>query len=346
MRFGWNSAAYQILNPDMEHWFAPDGDACVGFVRWAGVRVVAGAPICAEERLAEAAATFEREAAEAGETVCYFGAAERLHRVLAGLPGHSVVPIGAQPGWRPANWAAILARTRSLRAQLNRARNKGVSAAERDPHVAAEDWALQQCFDQWKDGHAGLSLHFLTEPVPLDRLKDRRVFVAERAGAPVGFLVATPVPERRGWLVEQIVRGTGAPNGTAELLIDALMRAAAAEESEFVTLGLAPLSQRAGAAPGPRLWLRFLLDWVRAHGARFYNFEGLDAFKAKFQPDAWEPIFAISNEPHFSVRTLYGVAAAFTHGAPMAAIARAVTSAVRQEWQWLRDPPPREKPAA
>jgi phosphatidylglycerol lysyltransferase len=40
------------------------------------------------------------------------------------------------------------------------------------------------------------------------------------------------------------------------------------------------------------LWLRFVLQWVRLHGARFYNFAGLDAFKAKFNPEAWEPMYA------------------------------------------------------
>jgi phosphatidylglycerol lysyltransferase len=104
----------------------------------------------------------------------------------------------------------------------------------------------------------------------------------------------------------------------------------------FVTLGLAPLSRRGGVAPARRLWLRLLLAWIRAHGARFYNFEGLDAFKAKFQPDAWEPIYAISNEPRFSARTLYAVAAAFTEGAPLIAVAGAILAAIRQEWQWLR----------
>ena len=33
-----------------------------------------------------------------------------------------------------------------------------------------------------------------------------------------------------------------------------------------------------------------LSKWVRAHGKRFYNFEGLEAFKSKFRPDGWEPI--------------------------------------------------------
>jgi phosphatidylglycerol lysyltransferase len=342
MRFGWNAAAYQILNPDIEHWFTSDGEGCVGYVRRAGVRVVAGAPVCAEDRLAAVAAEFERDSSRHNVTVCYFGATDRLRSALLALPAHSEVPIGAQPGWDPASWEGILKRNRSLRAQLNRARNKGVAVTEWDRRRAATDAGLRRCFEEWNAAHASFELHFLTESVALDRLADRRLFVAERAGAPVGFLVATPIPDRRGWLVEQIVRGRAAPNGTAELLIDGLMRAVASESFAFVTLGLAPLSRRGGVAPARRLWLRLLLGWVRAHGTRFYNFEGLDSFKGKFQPDLWEPIYAISNEQRFSLSTLYGVAAAFTDGAPVAAIAHALADAVRQEIYWLRHRPAAE----
>jgi phosphatidylglycerol lysyltransferase len=170
----------------------------------------------------------------------------------------------------------------------------------------------------------------------LERLYDRRIFVAERRGELVGFVVASPVPRRRGWLIEQIIRGHGAVNGTSELMIDTAIRALAVDGSEFVTLGLSPLSRRALTEGGPNpLWLRLVLGWVRAHGRRFYNFDGLDAFKAKFQPARWEPIFAIANEAHFSPLTLYAVAAAFTQSSPLGAVLRATLQAARAELNWL-----------
>lgn len=133
-----------------------------------------------------------------------------------------------------------------------------------------------------------------------------------------------------------IIRGERAVNGVSELLIDAAVRAMAASGSEFVTLGLSPLSRRAVVAPAPTpAWLRLLLGWVRAHGRRFYNFDGLDAFKAKFQPERWEPVFAIANEPRFSPLTLYAVAAAFTQSSPISAISHAILKAARTEIGWL-----------
>jgi phosphatidylglycerol lysyltransferase len=173
----------------------------------------------------------------------------------------------------------------------------------------------------------------MVEPETLSELRDRRVFVAERAGrAVVGFTVLSPVPARDGWLVEQIVRGHGAPNGSAELLLDSAMRAVAADGAGYVTLGLSPLSRHASLAEvWQPFWLRFLLRWVRLHGARFYNFAGLDAFKAKFNPETWEPIYAIGQGRAFSPRDLYAIAGAFSGGAPVRLVARALARAARQE---------------
>jgi phosphatidylglycerol lysyltransferase len=119
-------------------------------------------------------------------------------------------------------------------------------------------------------------------------------------------------------------------------MIDAAMRTLAAEGYEYATLGLSPLSIRAPVAPFRNpLWLRFVLGWLRAHGKRFYNFNGLDQFKAKLRPDRWEPVFAISNRSRFGPCTLYAIASAFSDGSPIRLVSRALWRAVRTEWLWL-----------
>jgi phosphatidylglycerol lysyltransferase len=82
-------------------------------------------------------------------------------------------------------------------------------------------------------------------------------------------------------------------------------------------------------------WLRWTLTWVRAHGRRFYDFQGLDRFKAKFEPDAWEEIVALADAPRFPPRALWAIAGAFSAGSPVALVARAVGRAVSQETRWL-----------
>jgi phosphatidylglycerol lysyltransferase len=345
---GWNAAAYQILNPGLALWFAPRDRAAVGFVEtpgvggWGRAWVAAGAPVCPAEYTQEAARLFEGDAARRGTRVTWFGADERLREVLLPSPTHSEMRLGAQPVWSPGRWPEILASKASLRAQVNRARNKGVRVRLLPIDHPAPD-ALRPILADWLRTRPMPPMHFMVEPDVLGRLADRRVFIAEREGAPVAYLVASPVPARKGWLVEQIIQGKGglapsAPNGTATLLLDAAMRAADDSGARYVTLGLSPLSQRAEpAAPDP-LWLHALLGWVRLHGRRFYNFDGLEAFKAKFRPDRWDPLTAITTEPAPSLTTLYAIADAFAGPtSPAALVARAVGMAVRDEALMLRE---------
>jgi phosphatidylglycerol lysyltransferase len=337
LRYGWNATVYQLLNPGMRYWFAADGQAVVGFVLRNGVRVVAGAPVCERELLPQVVAAFEADAAKQRQRVCYFCAAGRLEGLLQSDAAYASVVLGAQPIWNPARWADGLAKHASLRAQLNRARNKGVTISAWQGGDAAGIAALHRVLDEWLASRGMPPLHFLAEAQTLDNILDRRLWVATMGEQIVGFLVASPVPLRNGWLIEQTIRGQEAPNGTTELLIDSAVRALAEEGAEYLTLGLVPLSQQAplNLEDNP-FWMRLMLSWVRAHGRRFYNFDGLDRFKAKFMPHDWEPIWAISRETQFSPRTLYAITSAFCD-APASAFARGLTQALRQESRWLAE---------
>lgn len=335
LRHGWNATAYQLLNPGINHWFSAKHDALVGYVSKVGVRVVAGAPVCNIEHLGEVARAFEDEAAAASERVCYFGAESRLEALYRNRQGYAHVLLGGQPVWDPQTWVETVQAERSLRAQLNRARNKGVFVREWPSAKAHQNPAIERLLEAWLVSKGLPPLHFLVEPHTLNQLDDRRVFVAERGETLVGFLIASPVPERRGWLIEQIIRDQGAPNGTSELLVDTAVQTVAEEGSAYITLGLVPLAQTLGTpATKQPFWLPWALKLVRAHGQRFYNFAGLEYFKAKFRPQYWDAIYAISNERAFSVRTLYAIAAAFGDRSPIGLVASAVGKAVRQELTW------------
>jgi phosphatidylglycerol lysyltransferase len=164
------------------------------------------------------------------------------------------------------------------------------------------------------------------------------VFVAARGGEIFGFVLLSPVARRNGWLFEQFIHKPGAPNGTVELMIDTAMRVLAENGYDYATLGLSPLSTRAQveAFHNP-FWLRILLAWLRKHGQRFYNFDGLDAFKAKLQPERWEPVFAISNEPRLSFKTLYAIASAFSGNAPVRLLFGGLWRALKTEIKWFKE---------
>src|SRR5690606_29274900 len=147
MRHGWNATVYRALDDDMEHWLSQGGDALVGFTRHASTRVVAGAPVAPLARLAAVAEEFEADARLHDERVCYVCAEERL---LASAPGrYAAVRIGAQPLWRAQHWAAVFDAEQSLRAQRNRALNKGVSVEAWDCSHVITHAGIAACRTAW-----------------------------------------------------------------------------------------------------------------------------------------------------------------------------------------------------
>ena len=336
LRHGWNSTCYQLLNPGFRYWVSGGGDAVAGYVEYAGTRIVGGSPVCAFERLTDVVDEFELDSAVLGLRVCYFASEARLESVIAERAGYAITQLGAQPVWNPKTLAENIRTKSSLRGQLNRAFNKGLIVEEWSASKATGNPALEKLLTGWLSTHGLPSLHFLVEPETLSLLEDRRIFVALIDGEAVGFLNASPIPGRNGWLVEQFVRGSKAPNGTVEMMLSHAAEVFAEEGYEYLTLGLSPLTQQARtelhkASP----MIRFLLKWARAHGKRFYDFAGLEFFKTKFEPEYWEPIYAISNEPKFSLRALYAIACAFTKGHPFRTMVLGIWKAIRSEVRWL-----------
>ncbi len=77
-----------------------------------------------------------------------------------------------------------------------------------------------------------------------------------------------------------------APDGVMEYLFIELMLWGAAEGYEWFNVGMAPLSGMEARALAP-LWNR-VNALVYRHGENFYNFQGLRAYKEKFDPE-WSP---------------------------------------------------------
>ena len=308
LRHGWNATCYQTVNPIFEYTFFPELDAVVAFVRARGMRVVAGAPVCPLENLPDVMDQFDN-AERSG--VLYFGAGERVTSRLRDAFPRSVVSLGAQPVWTPANWHSLVSKRKSLRYQFNRARNKGVTVREWSTAEAENSEGLRRVLQEWLDTRGHPPLHFLVEPETLDFLADRRTFVAEVEGKPVAFLNLCPVPKRNGWLTEQFPRMKGSPNGTIELLMHEAAHVVAQDGAEYLTMGLVPFSVHGAIDQNPA-WLRKVMELTRVVGKPLYSFTGLNEFKSKFNPEEWEPVYAASAGRNFRPTDLLAVAQAFT----------------------------------
>ena len=334
MAHGHNATACQILNPGIDYWFSVRLDAVVGYVRRGSWLLVAGEPVCASAALSGVVEEFEAFTRDRGLQLCYVCAADSLRDLLTQSTTrahtHSSITIGAQPVWNPSHWPAIVRSRSSLRAQLRRSINKGVKIESLPATVGAGNPEIRQTLLEWLAGRRLPPMHFLVEPEVLSGVvDDRLLLVARREGRIVAFLIASPVTARNGYLVEELARSPRAPNGTSELLIDAAMTRFAEQNCTWATMGLVALAH--GTIHENPFWLRSLMYLARAHANRFYNFRGLERFRAKMHPAYWERIYAISNEPRFSPQALYAMGGAFSGISPVRAIGLAVLKAAREE---------------
>jgi lysylphosphatidylglycerol synthetase-like protein (DUF2156 family) len=300
-RHGWNATSFQTLEPGFCHWF--DVDGLVAYAQLPRAVVVAGAPMARAGRLAEVAGRFEAHAAARAQRVCYFGVEERFlsrHRLSSLL-------VGEQPVWDPRRWSESVARSRSLRTQLRRARNKGVNV-RRVPDAELIAGPLRSAVDRlaaaWLASRRMAPMGFLVDLQLYGNASLRRYFVAERGGELLAQLAAVPVYARRGWLFEDVLRSPEAPNGTHELLVDFAMCSLGDEGSAYVTLGLVPLAGEVSTA------LRQLRSLLRP----LYDFEGVQRFRARLRPQRWDRIFLACPPSHNVLLALSDVLTVFARG--------------------------------
>lgn len=279
-RFGRETVAIQALEAGTQYFRDGHGQGLVAYVDTGSAWVACGAPVAPAARVSPLLRAFREQARAQGRRTA-FCAAEGVPPAGSEL---RAIQLGAQAVWDARTWQSTLGAAPRLREQVRRAKNKGVVVRRAATAELAVGRPLRHQADQvrqaWLNSRRAPPLRFLLDVQPFNALAERRIWVAERDGRMVALLSAAPIYQRRGWFFEDVLRETEAPNGTVEALVDAAMRACAEDGEPHVTFGMVPL---VGEVPW---WLRGGARLVR----RWYDFNGLRAFRERLRPSAWEPI--------------------------------------------------------
>lgn len=317
---GHHATSFQLLEDGYAYWRDATTDTVIAYVEVGRWRVVAGEPVGPRQALGPAAAAFVAESRAARRKVAFFSVEHPFaDALLAASPpgGVGLLPIGEQPEWDPRGWSVAGPERRTLRAQVNRARNKGVSVRRLAPAelAAAGDMraAVEDVMRAWLGGRSMSPMRFLVDLQPFHLPGERRYYAAEREGALVGFLACVPVYARRGWFCEDLLRVGHAPNGTVELLVHHALDDARAAGNEYLTLGLAPLAGVDGRA-GQARQLRRALRFFYQRAGPLYGFQSLRRFKERFRPDRWTVQHLAACPAPAGVAALRAVLAAFGGG--------------------------------
>jgi phosphatidylglycerol lysyltransferase len=203
-------------------------------------------------------------------------------------------------------------RARKLRQALNRLDKEGatfrVVPSQDIPSIIDQ---LRAVSDDWlrerKAAEKGFSLGFFD----VDYLARFPAGVIERNGRVVAFANLWPGFQQAELSLDLMRHHRDAPKEVMEGLFVHLMKWGQAQGYEHLSLGMAPLSgfERSPVAP---LWNR-LGSFFYQHGGAFYNFQGLRAFKDKFDPE-WEPRYLVYPGGLKLARVLADVAALVAGG--------------------------------
>jgi phosphatidylglycerol lysyltransferase len=178
-----------------------------------------------------------------------------------------------------------------LRTALHRMEREGLTFRVVEPaEMALLMPQLQQVSDEWiaerKSGEKGFSVGFFDR----EYIGRSPVAIMERNGRIEGFASLLLGGNHRELSVDLMRHRVTAPPGVMDALFVHVMQWAAARGYAEFNLGMAPLAGLP-AARAWRVWTR-AGQFVYRHGEAFYNFQGVRAYKSKFEP-TWRPRYLV-----------------------------------------------------
>lgn len=300
---GYSPHALVSLAQDARVWRYPGTSGGIVFQRLGRVWLAAGDPIAPPQDWRRLATSFVAAAQRFGAVPAFVPATEHFARNALDW-GLSAVKVGASPYFDLQSWNPRGDRARHLRSSLNRALREEISV-ETVPSSAILAKECRRVCASWLDTRpAGIEFGWLFSLDPLRFAEHKRFFTARNHdGELVGLLAASPIPARRGWYLEDVLRRADAPRGTADLLVHHALNALRAEGADTATLGTALLSCDGEDLTLHDQWAGTVrsLRWAHAGLDRVYHFSGLRNFKAKFVPTRWEGEYAVVAPPTATV---------------------------------------------
>jgi phosphatidylglycerol lysyltransferase len=293
--YGYNPHSLVSIAPGAQLWSTPDIDGAIIYGEFGRVWLAAGDPLAALEDMAELARQFASFARRKNRVVAFVpSSAAFAHTVVPS--GFNAVKVGASPYFDLQTWNPRGDAAKKMRAGVNQARRAGVEVAM-VPDVVDEllkQETARLCLDWLDSRRSATTFGWLVALDPFLHSEYKKYFAARVNGKLVGFLAASPIPARKGWYLEDVLRDPGAPDGTPTLLVVEALTKLKAEGAALATLGTAPLSvDGPNDLPTEHRMASRALEVAARRLAGFYNFEGLRRFKGKFVPSWWESEYAL-----------------------------------------------------
>jgi phosphatidylglycerol lysyltransferase len=294
--YGYSPHSMVSITPGARLWSSPSIDGAIIYSEFGHVWLAVGDPLASAEETCELAQRFIMAARKQRRLAAFVPTTTRFAQEGAQC-GLIAVKVGAAPYFDLQTWAPHGDRAKKMRAGVNQACRAGITiepVATPSEEIKKEVAAL--CQSWLKQCRTATNFGWLFVLDPFQQAELKRFFAArDDRGRLVAFLAASPIPVRKGWYLEDVVRLPNAPQGTADLLVVEALKRLAAEGAKVATLGTSPLARDGEqlTPAGEYPLSERMLHMTASHLQRFYNFEGVRRFKAKFVPSWWESEYVL-----------------------------------------------------
>jgi len=293
--YGYNAHSLVSIAPGALLWSTPDIDGAIIYGEFGRVWLAAGDPLAPLEDMAELARQFAAFAKRKNRVVAFVPTSTEFARMV--VPGDfSAVRVGAAPFFDLQTWNPRGDCAKKIRAGVNQARRAGVEVQmlSDDVDESLKKETAQLCIRWLGHRRTATTFGWLVALDPFLHSEYKKYFAARANGKLVGFLAASPIPARKAWYLEDVLRQPDAPQGTATLLVMEALVKLKAEGATLATLGTSPLATDGpNDVPTEHRMVARALDMASRRLGGFYNFEGLRRFKGKFVPTWWESEYAL-----------------------------------------------------
>ena len=330
--YGYNAHSLVSIAPGASLWSTPEIDGAIIYGEFGHVWLAAGDPLAPVDEMSELARQFAEFARRKNRVVAFVPASAEFTR-LAMQQDFTALKVGAAPYFDLNTWNPRGDAGKKIRSGANQARRAGVTVEMLGEEItdSLKKEAATLCMRWLKQHRSATTFGWLLALDPFLHCEHKKYFTARVNGKLVGFLAASPIPARKGWYLEDVLREPDAPQGTATLLVFETLQKLKSEGALLATLGTSPL-----AADGPNIVparLRIVARGLESASRRlgvFYNFEGLRRFKGKFAPSWWESEYVLTQRGvTIPPRVAHAVVRALAPGGLTQLLTRQAVRAVR-----------------
>jgi len=291
--YGYNPHSLVSIAPGALLWSTPDVDGAIIYGEFGRVWLAAGDPLAPLEDMAELARQFASFARTKDRVVAFVPTSAAFASMV--VPNDfNAVKVGASPYFDLQTWSPRGDSAKKMRAGVNQARRAGVVVEMVAVDESLKKETAQLCLDWLGSRRTATTFGWLIALDPFLHSEYKKYFAARVNGKLVGFLAASPIPARKGWYLEDVLREPDAPHGTSTLLVVEALAKLKAEGAVLATLGTSPLTTDGpNDLPTEHRVVSSALAVASRRLGGFYNFEGLRRFKGKFVPSWWESEYAL-----------------------------------------------------